>query len=146
MLKRQNPGERDAIVERVARWLDWTAVDKGTLAVLSPYVNQVKMLQNALWKRFAGRLDSVDVLTVHKAQGREWDTVFFSASDTGRLPDNSPFLSDTAGRNGSLVVNTAISRAKRHLRIFCDREFWALRQTPETLLSEVSLKSNSPKP
>ncbi len=54
MLKRQNPGERAAIVERVAKWLDWTATDKGTLAVLSPYVNQVKLLQNALWKHFAG--------------------------------------------------------------------------------------------
>ena len=95
---RQNPGECAAIVERVGKWLDWRAADKGTLVVLSPYRHQVKLLRDALWNRFRGHpdFDSLDVLTVHKAQGREWDTVFFSASDTGGLQGNSPFFSDTA--------------------------------------------------
>ena len=145
MLKRQNPGECVEIVERVGRWLDWRAEDQGTLAVLSPYRNQVKLLRDALWNRFSEHpaFDAIDVLTVNKAQGREWDTVFFSASDTRELQGNSPFLSDTAITEGRLVVNTAISRAKKHLRIFCDREFWALRQFPESLLSEISMQ---PKP
>lgn len=136
---RENPGECAAIVERVEIWLNWVTEDKGTLAVLSPYRPQVKLLRDALWNRFRTHpdFDSLDVLTVHKAQGREWDTVFFSASD-GKLPGNSPWFSDTSETKGRLVVNTAISRAKRHLRIFCDRDFWALRLFPKSLLSEIS--------
>lgn len=147
-LKRQNPGECAAIVERVENWLNWPARDKGTLAVLSPYRHQVKLLGDALWNEFKRHpdYDAIDVLTVNKAQGREWDTVFFSASDTGGLQGNSPWFSDTSKTKGRLVVNTAISRAKRHLRIFCDQEFWALRLTPESLLSEISMQSKSSKP
>lgn len=137
--KRENPGECAAIVERVEIWLNCLTADKGTLAVLSPYRPQEKLLRGALWKRFRTHpdFDLLDVLTVHKAQGREWDTVFFSASD-GKLPGNSPWFSDTSKTEGRLVVNTAISRAKRHLRIFCDRDFWALRLFPNSLLSEIS--------
>ena len=139
---RQNHGECAEIVEWVSSWLGWIAEDKGTLAVLSPYVPQVKLLREALWTRFRNHpdFDRIDVLTVHKAQGREWGTVFFSASDTGRLQGNSPWFSDTSKPEGRLLVNTAISRAKKHLRIFCDKEFWALRQAPRSLLSEMSMQ------
>ena len=108
----------------------------------------MKLIQDALWNGFRRHpdFDSLDVLTVNKAQGREWDTVFFSASDTGGLQGNPPFLSDTAIKEGRLVVNTAISRAKKHLRIFCDQEFWALQPAPESLLSEISMQPKPPEP
>lgn len=141
--RRQNPAECAAIIERIRSWLDWKNETKGTLAVISPYVNQVKLLQSAIRREFAAtdNIDAIDVLTVHKAQGREWDTVFFSASDTGRLQGNSPWLSDTSNTRapGALVVNTAISRAKRHLRIFCDQDFWAQRRSPDSLLTALSI-------
>ena len=137
---RENHGECSAVIARVGSWLNWNANHKGTLAVLSPYTNQVKLLEAALWNSFSQHpdYDLLDVLTIHKAQGREWDTVFFSASDTGRLQGNSPWFSDTSKPEGKLVVNTAISRAKKHLRIFCDKWFWANRLTPDSLLSELS--------
>jgi ATP-dependent exoDNAse (exonuclease V) alpha subunit len=76
-------------------------------------------------------------MTVHRSQGREWDTVFFSASDTGRLAGNGPFLADTSCHKGKLVVNTAISRSKKYLRFFFDRQFWKGRAVP-SLLTEVA--------
>lgn len=68
---------------------------------------------------------------------QKWDTVFFSASDTGRLAGNGPFLADTSCPEGKLVVNTAISRAKKYLRFFFDRQFWKGRAVP-SLLTEVA--------
>lgn len=143
-MRRQNPAECAAIIERIRSWLDCKNETKGTLAVISPYVNQVKLLQSAIRREFAAtdNIDAIDVLTVHKAQGREWDTVFFSASDTGRLQGNSPWLSDTSSTlaPGALVVNTAISRARKHLRIFCDQDFWAQRRSPDSLLTALSIR------
>ncbi len=139
--KRENYGERDAIVQAVREWLNQHEDGPRTLAVLSPYVAQVKLLQDALSHHFGNHpaYYLVDVSTVHKAQGREWDTVFFSASDTTRLQDNGPWFSDTSRTEGSLLVNTAISRAKTRLRIFFDVEDWARRQTPESFLSEIAM-------
>lgn len=136
----QNFAEVAALVHRVGRWLDWQAPEKGTLAVLSPYNNQVQLIDKTLSKEFCKHPEFwlIDILTVHRAQGREWDTVFLSASDTGRIQGNGPFLADTSKREGALVMNTAISRAKKHLRIFLDKQFWWGRQHRPSFLTELS--------
>jgi ATP-dependent exoDNAse (exonuclease V) alpha subunit len=72
-------------------------------------------------------LDCVEVWNTHQAQGREWDCVFFSASDTARLWGNDPWFSDSSNATGRALVNTTISRARQHLRIFFDRDFWRQR-------------------
>ena len=122
---------------------------KGTLAILTPYRKQVALIQKALKKLLKSEearnwnerekedFRSIEVMTVHRSQGREWDTVFFSASDTGRLAGNRPFLSDTSCPEGKLVVNTAISRSKKHLRFFFDLQFWKDRAVA-SLLTEVA--------
>jgi superfamily I DNA/RNA helicase len=121
-------------MKAVRSWVEWEpASEKGTLAILTPYTNQARLIENSLkqlgksndvktwqareWEDF-GR---IEVMTVHRSQGREWDTVFFSASDTGHLAGNGPFLTDTSCLKGKLVVNTAISRSKKFLRFFFDR-------------------------
>jgi hypothetical protein len=148
--KRENPAEANRIMNAVKNWVEWKPdSDKGGLAILTPYRNQVRLIRDALevlknssevvgwrheeWEDFR----SVEVMTVNRSQGREWDTVFFSASDTGRLAGNEPFLADTACLAGSLVVNTAISRSKKYLRFFLDRQFWVGRAVP-SLLTEVA--------
>ena len=151
---RQNPAEVDRVMKAVRSWVEWAPEsDKGTLAILTPYKNQVQLIQNSLrgleqsnvlrsWKtREWEDLAKIEVMTVHRSQGREWDTVFFSASDTGRLAGNRPFLADTSCHKGELVVNTAISRSKKYLRFFFDRQFWKDRAVP-SLLTEVA-KANS---
>lgn len=63
-----------------------------TIAILTPYINQLELIRAKLRSRFPGSdiLDYVETLNTHKAQGREWDWVLFSASDTGRLDGNDP--------------------------------------------------------
>ena len=148
--KYENAAEANRIMNAVKKWVEWKPdSDKGGLAILTPYRNQVRLIRDALkalgnsgavvgwrheeWEDFR----SVEVMTVNRSQGREWDTVFFSACDTGRLAGNEPFLADTACLAGSLVVNTAISRSKKFLRFFLDRQFWAGRAEP-SLLTEVA--------
>lgn len=69
-------------------------------------------------------MDNTDdrVMTVHRSQGREWNTVFFSAVDT-----NDMYFTNSAKRasHGLEVVNTAVSRAKRRLIIVCDAIYWS---------------------
>jgi hypothetical protein len=146
----QNGAEAKRVMRAVKSWVEWKPdSDKGTLAILTPYKAQVRLIRDSLkdlgksndvkiwqtreWEDF-GR---IEVMTVHRSQGREWDTVFFSASDTGRLAGNGPFLADTSRHQGKLVVNTAISRSKKYLRFFFDRQFWKGRAVP-SLLTEVA--------
>ena len=69
------------------------------------------------------------VLTVHGAQGREWDTVLFSVVDT----DGKWFTTALIPKsNGTQIINTAVSRAKKKLILVCDCEYWS-RQSNELI-------------
>ena len=69
------------------------------------------------------------VLTVHGAQGREWDTVLFSVVDT----DGKWFTTTLIPKsNGTQIINTAVSRAKKKLILVCDCEYWS-RQSNELI-------------
>ena len=136
-----NDGEADEIVRRVGLWLERESGTESTLAILTPYKNQQHLISRKLRQRFRDELDErIEVWSVHQSQGREWDVVFFSASDTRRIAGNGPFLSDSRELKGRAVLNTAISRAKKHLRIFNDREWWG-QQWPPSILTELA---NSP--
>lgn len=143
-LKRQNDAEVDEIVRRVEAWWSWTngageATDL-TLAILTPYKNQQKLINKELRRAFWREpeiLEQVEVWSVHQSQGREWDVVFFSASDTGRLAGNGPWYADSRKLVGRAILNTAISRAKKHLRIFNDRAWWG-QQQPNSILTELA--------
>lgn len=140
---RENSAEAKEIVERIAGWWEWAQQQQQpelpTIAILTPYKNQVNFIRTRLRERFRGSelVDHVEVLNTHKAQGREWDWVLFSVSDTANLPGNGPFFSDTTCSNGRAVLNTTISRAKKHLRIFLDMQYWKQRE-PQSLLTELA--------
>ena len=90
--------------------------------VLSPYRTQVDTLRDVMPEREAR------ILTVHRSQGREWDTVVLSVQDGTGCNREVPLrftssLSDT----GLKVINTAVSRAKRRLVVVCERDFWLSR-------------------
>lgn len=85
------------------------------LVILSPYRAQIKLIS----KIVSSRKLQTEVLTVHKSQGREWDTVIFSVVDTKRK-----FLVDSSIPQGRQVLNTAISRARKKLIIACDVAYW----------------------
>lgn len=84
-------------------------------AILTPYNGQVRLLQQMLPRHHR---DSI--MTVHRAQGREWDTVIFSVADT-----KDKFFTDSRLPVGRRIINTAISRAKCKLVIVCDTAAWS---------------------
>lgn len=85
------------------------------IAILAPYRGQIKLLRDTLPPEYK---DSI--LTVHRSQGREWDTVILSVVD-GR----SPYFVDSMLPIGRAVLNTAISRTRRKLILVCDTASWA---------------------
>ena len=89
--------------------------DSRTAVVLAPYNNQVDELREVLKGK------NVDSMTIHKSQGREWDTVIVSVTDTN--PYGSTFM-DTRDLRNLKLVNTAVSRAKKYLFIVCDYDSW----------------------
>lgn len=74
---------------------------------------------------------TIDTLT----QSTRSHLALLNRSNTGTLSDTSSTLTP-----GALVVNTAISRARKHLRIFCDQDFWAQRRSPDSLLTALSIR------
>ena len=110
---RMNSGEAVA----AAQWIQ----QHGALgiAVIAPYKAQVAELSRVLP---SGLRD--EVLTIHASQGREWDTVVLSAADTSRRP----YFTDTTLPIGKLVMNTAISRAKKRIVLVFDADYWSGRQ------------------
>ena len=90
-------------------------MDSNLFAVLTPYKNQSFELQNVL------ALEA-NCMTIHKSQGQEWDTVILSTVDT--------FMA-----SNSRLINTAVSRAKKHLVIVCDAKEWKLH--PKQLITKI---------
>ena len=95
------------------------------IAILTPYRDQVKCLRNSLPKSARE-----NILTIHRSQGREWDTVILSVVDTNR-----PYFMNSDLPIGRRVINTAVSRAKRRLVIVCDIHAWA--NHPSQLIAEL---------
>lgn len=89
----------------------------GDVAVLTPYRNQLHLLE----KRCEDFKRKERILTVHGSQGREWDTVILSVSDTSDM-----YFTNTRNRGskGRLLINTAVSRAKKRLILVCDYTYW----------------------
>ena len=81
--------------------------------ILAPYNIQIKRLKSILPS------EKQNILTVHRSQGMEWDTVILSVSDT-----ESAYFVNSKLQIGSQVLTTALSRAKSRLVIVCDVDFW----------------------
>lgn len=117
---RTNLGEQIAI----QRYLETHANEN--IGVITPYRNQREILTKTVKKI---GLSPETVLTVHGAQGREWDTVLFSVVDT----DGKWFTTTLIPKsNGTQIINTAVSRAKKKLILVCDCEYWS-RQSNELI-------------
>ena len=117
--KRRSPGEAAAC----ARYLNLFPGE--SVGIITPYVGQLRLLRRSLKKMFDDA--SEDILTVHGSQGREWDTVIFSAVDTV-----DRYFTDSNRSVGRRVINTAVSRARKKLVIICDTDYW-LRQKDQML-------------
>lgn len=118
---RENPEEAEAVRD----FLESEGLTPSDAAVLTPYKDQLRELKSVLPRRF-----NDSVMTVHRSQGREWDTVVLSVADGEGCRREVPyrFTSTADPRSiGTNLINTAVSRAKRRLVVVCDAGFWASR-------------------
>ena len=118
-------------------WLEHPNTAGQTLAVLTPYNDQRRLLRRQL--RPLGAHDRIDVLNIHESQGREWDWVLFSVVDTEALGDrHKPWFTDDLNprSEGLALLNTAFSRARKELRFFMDAQYWSQCE-PKRLLTHI---------
>jgi len=130
-----NPDMRDGRrngneCEKIRSILDGD-IDKG-YCILTPYKDQVSLLQKSLQRA----RQEERILTIHKSQGREWNTVILSVVDGSTI---KPWFTDSnhSTSQGLYVLNTAISRARKKLIIVCDAKYWRSRQAENQLISNL---------
>lgn len=132
---RKNPQE----VEAITKYLEKYGSTIGQFAIITPYRDQRKEIA-----RKNKRVEE-HVLTIHGSQGREWDTVIISVADNRSSQRKVPlrFTSSVPPYSGIKVMNTALSRAKKRLIIFCDYEFWAERASKDDLIGKIVADNNT---
>lgn len=100
-----------AEVEAIARWLQKNMQHEKTYAVVSPFVEQVNLLDKVLNKVLsAEQLHQLTISTVYGMQGAEADTVLLSWV----IADNSPQQLQTF-INKENLFNVAVTRAKENI-------------------------------
>ncbi len=132
---RKNPQEAEAVTKYIQKYGD----SIGQFAIITPYKGQRKEI--------ARRNRDIEdkVLTIHGSQGKEWDTVIISVADNRSSQRRVPlrFTSSVPPYSGIKVMNTALSRAKKRLVIFCDYEFWADRASMGDLIGMIVADGNT---
>lgn len=110
--RRENPAEAEAIRKFVS------TLNGEDFSILAPYKDQVGLIKKLL----PDVRKQQRIMTVHKSQGREWDTVILSVSDTSNKYFTDSLKIET---KGLMLMNTAVSRAKKRLVIVCDCDYWS---------------------
>ena len=133
--------EGEANLPEVNAIKDYILANKTRLkdfAVLTPYRAQVDALNNSLGKEYSN-----NIMTIHKSQGREWDTVIISVRDNEFTSKSVrlTFTSTVKNIDGARVINTAVSRAKKNLVIVCDIDFWTNRVDKNQLIRNLIIEA-----
>ena len=71
-------------------------------------------------------MDQNQIMSIHKSQGQEWDTVIISVVDHQSKGGYGMWFTDTTNKmsKGLKVINTAVSRAKKRLILVGHYGFW----------------------
>ena len=108
-LKNTSPAE-------AAEILDYASLNRDkTMAVITPFVNQRKLIETGIKDR---KLDNIVCGTVHAFQGDEKDVVLFSTALSDRTTDGTyNWL-----KNNKELINVATSRAKEKLILLASKK------------------------
>ena len=128
--KQPTDRKRESVAEamEIRDYLQKAKPDEGSYIILAPYHMQIERLKKLMPS------ERSNILTVHRAQGMEWDTVILSVCDT-----KDAYFVNSGLTVGKCVLNTAISRAKKRLVIVCDTNFWDSER--KQLISELIAQS-----
>lgn len=107
-------------VQAIYDYVELYGKDLKSFSVLTPYKKQLFELQYVLPRE-------TNCMTIHASQGQEWDTVIVSTVDKFMAKDVR-------------LINTAVSRAKKHLVVVCDAEEWKMYKN--YLMSKIVLHSD----
>lgn len=131
--KRRTDIKRTSREEALAirSYLQENQLDEGSYIILAPYNKQIELLKSLIPN------ERNNILSVHRSQGMEWDTVILSVCDT-----KDAYFVNSDLMIGKCVLNTAISRAKRRLVIACDTAFWSLEYSQ--LIGDLITKDAGP--
>ena len=95
-----------------------------TIGIITPYKNQRNIIDRSiagLMRKYKIEYDmDEDILTVHSSQGREWDVVLFSITDSYA----EKWLTNSSRLESLKLINTAVSRAKKMLILVGDADDW----------------------
>lgn len=83
---------------------------QNTVAIISPYKNQVNLVKAILRDLHIGQDNGVHCSTIHQFQGRECDVVIFDTVDASPMKNVGLILSK--GDNSKRLVNVAMTRAE----------------------------------
>lgn len=106
--RNENMGEANAIAA-----LTYMLTDD--YAILTPFRDQQKLL-------ISKHISRHNIFTIHKSQGKEFDTIIFSPVKF------SKYMTDSHNKAALFALNVAISRLKNRLIIVCDYAFWIRKQ------------------
>ena len=118
---RVNPAEANAIRSLL------TSSDLGDdFVILTPYKNQVSHLKF----RLKGIINPNQVMSIHRSQGQEWETVIISVVDYMSGGSHGMWFTNSTNdmSKGLKVINTAVSRAKKRLILVGHRRFWMVQE------------------
>lgn len=119
------PYESIAEAQAIKKYIEKYAPED--YAILVPYKNQRSNVERAI------KLPPGKIMTIHGSQGREWDTVIIGVTDGRR----KWFMnSNNKKSNGLLIVNTAVSRARKHIVLVLDYDCWE--DSTNQLISEIA--------
>ena len=90
------------------------------IGVVTPYRAQAQRIKSA-WRAANQPLDSVEISTVHRYQGREKQLVIFDT--VLAAPETSRFLNDRTNADLSKILNVAGSRARECLIVLGDLSY-----------------------
>jgi superfamily I DNA and/or RNA helicase len=86
-----------------------------SVAIISPFVGQVRAIRQRLGKRYHGR--GVRVTTTHRCQGEEADIVLFDLTDAPGLPISEFLGANDMSQAGPRLINVGLSRARHQLYV-----------------------------
>lgn len=114
-------------VNKITEYIKTTKLSHDQTGIITPFRKQADLLKKSL------PYLSENIMTIHKSQGREFETVILS-------PVMLHFhLTNSNNISAKYALNVALSRVKKNLIIVCDYNFWIAQKNQ--LLSEILLIS-----
>jgi superfamily I DNA and/or RNA helicase len=115
--------------------LQAAASGAGTVAIVTPYVDQARAIRSLL-KEQPGGMPAIECSTVHRFQGQERDVVILDTVDADPMRPGVLLTERGPGSSSQNLINVAISRARGKLVIVADVKYFESR-APGSVITKM---------